>query len=326
MMDFDVAAIGETMLRLTTAPGERLEDARSLAVHVAGSESNILSHIAQLGGRTAWISALPDNPPGRRVAAELRRYGVGLAVRWTDASERVGTFYAEVTPEPLGPDVTYDRSNSAFATMRPERFDLTLLARSRALLLTGITPALSDDARTLVNAALAEAERGDVPVAFDINYRARLWSPEVAAPVLAALARRAAVVFCPAGDAAALWKIDGLPGRLLPLLAERLGLRSDARLIVTLGAEGAAELSQGQVTVSAAYPSAGPHRFGSGDAFAGGYLASWLGVGNVRDQLPDLSPLQLGCAVAALKRCTPGDMAPLAFSDIARVLKTTRFR
>ncbi len=320
MTEHDIVAIGETMLRLTTSPDERLEDARSLAVHVAGSESNILSHVAQLGGRTLWLSALPDSPPGRLVAAELRRFGVGTQIRWGDSGSRVGTFYAEVTPEPAGPAVTYDRQNSAFATMSASDYDLAPIKRAKALLLTGITPALGPGPRKLVDAAISQAAEAGVPVVLDVNYRTRLWAASDAAPVLAVLARKASVVFCPAADAKALWDIDGSPSDMLPRLAERLGLAAGTRLVATLGAHGAAEWHDGVVTLAEAYPSAGSHRFGSGDAFAAGYIASWLGIATMA------TPLQLGCALAALKRCTPGDMAPLHTDDIARVFAAGRFR
>ena len=85
-----VVALGETMLRLST-PG-RLDRADGLDVHVAGSESNVAVALAQLGWNASWFSALPDTPPGRRVAtssavaASTSRQCAGSRVRASGCS------------------------------------------------------------------------------------------------------------------------------------------------------------------------------------------------------------------------------------------------
>ena len=45
--------VGEAMLRLSVAPGHRLEDAHRLDVHVAGSEANVAFAAARVGLRSA---------------------------------------------------------------------------------------------------------------------------------------------------------------------------------------------------------------------------------------------------------------------------------
>ena len=71
-----VVGIGETLIRLAPAGGETLESAPALSVHVGGAESNVCANLARLGVATAWISRLPRNPLGRRVAAAVRACGV----------------------------------------------------------------------------------------------------------------------------------------------------------------------------------------------------------------------------------------------------------
>ena len=50
------------------------------------------------------------------------------------------------------------------------------LARPRVLHLTGITPALSQTARSAVASAAEEAAAAGVFVSLDVNFRSRLWS------------------------------------------------------------------------------------------------------------------------------------------------------
>jgi len=60
----DVVSFGETMLRLSAPEGVRLEEADTLHVYVAGTESNTLACLSRLNLKTTWISALPENPQG----------------------------------------------------------------------------------------------------------------------------------------------------------------------------------------------------------------------------------------------------------------------
>ncbi|NIS32295.1 MAG: sugar kinase, partial [Actinobacteria bacterium] len=53
---------------------------------------------------------------------------------------------------------------------------------------SGITPALSPSCRDATEHFMASARSAGATVVFDINYRSKLWDPERAAAVLAALA------------------------------------------------------------------------------------------------------------------------------------------
>ena len=114
---FDVVAPGEVMLRLASRPPTRLEQAKDLDVSYGGTEANVLCALARLGHRTAWVSALPTNVWGDRLARELRGHGVDVAhVAWREGG-RIGTYFIEygVAPRPIR--VVYDRQGSAFASL-----------------------------------------------------------------------------------------------------------------------------------------------------------------------------------------------------------------
>src|SRR5437588_10108931 len=99
----DVVSFGETMLRLSAPEGVRLEEADTLHVYVAGTESNTLACLARLNLKTTWISALPEDSLRQRVVSELRRNVVDTShVIWTGSNRRVGIFSVEQAPDPLG--------------------------------------------------------------------------------------------------------------------------------------------------------------------------------------------------------------------------------
>ncbi len=323
-MSLDVVSFGETMLRLSPPPGIRLDNATTLSVHVAGTETNTLCALAQLGLRTAWLSALPRTPIGRRIEGELRRYDVQTDnILWMNGSSRLGLFYAEEAPSPLGTQVHYDRAASACATINPDALDYSVVDTARLLHLTGITPALSEQARTVAMRLLKRALDHNVPISFDVNYRAKLWSPIEAAQGIEEYCQHANILICTRADAADLWHITGTAQDILEQIANRFDHGQQAQaLAITLGSEGAAELRNGQFSSAPALPTEGAFRFGSGDAFAAGYLYSYL-EGELYQELHESSgttPLLFGNALAALKRCIAGDIATISVQDVRTLL------
>lgn len=326
----DVISFGETMLRLTPI-GARLEDSTELAVHVAGSEANTLVGLARLGLNVAWSSALPNNPLGLRVANELRRHGVHTDyILWAGENERLGIFYAEELAPPIGTRVYYDRAHSAIAAADPAAFDISGITSARLLHLTGITPALSENARALFARCVTRARNAGVPLSFDVNYRSKLWSPADCAQAIESACRQARLLFVPMPDAAEIWGFSGSPENVLLQLAERFAQKGEEKtIIVTCGADGAAHWENGVVRHEPAFASDGTIRFGSGDAFAAGYLYAWLGGSLYQELAGDsVTPLTLGNAMAALKRCIPGDLCLVAPDELRALVgkASARFR
>ena len=321
-MFYDVIGFGETMLRLTPPLGGRLEEAHSLTPYVAGTESNTLCGMARLGANCAWVSVLPDNPLGRKVAGELRRHGVGTSlVTWAGEDARLGTFYVEEAPDPAGTRVYYDRAGSAFSQLDPDLLDLRTLNDARILHLTGVTPALGSGPRTAFSRYLRKAVDSGVEVSFDANYRAKLWEPEEAAAGMEEACQAAAVLICSREDASTLWGMEGDPERVLRAMERRFG--RDKTLVLTLGGEGAAQLHCKEYDFAPCFPSKGEVRFGSGDAFAAGYLHAHLGGEHYEKTRENLgaTPLLFGNAMAALKRCLAGDMPAVEPGEVLEVLR-----
>src|SRR5215207_4276135 len=111
------------MLRFTPPGWQRLEQANAFDLWVAGAELNVAVALARLGEPAAWVSRLPDNPLGRRLAAHARANGVATeGVEWS-ADGRVGLLFVEVGQRPRPTASVYDRNESAFATLDPAAFD-----------------------------------------------------------------------------------------------------------------------------------------------------------------------------------------------------------
>ncbi len=327
-MPYDVVSFGETMFRLTAPPGTRLENATNLQIYIGGTESNTLASLAHLDLKVAWLSALPDNPTGRNVVRELRSHGVDTSsVMWTEAASRLGTFYVEEAVGPLGIQVYYDRANSACALIDSEAVDYTVVDTARMLHLTGITPALGKQTSIVFQRLLELARARQVPLSFDVNYRAKLWSAAEAARQIEEACRQANILFCSLLDAAELWGFTGDAEAVLRQMDGRFGSEGK-RLVLTLGSEGSAQLENGNYTYEPAFATEGTFRFGSGDAFDAGYIYAYLDGSLYREmqQAHGTTALAFGNALAALKRCIPGDIAIIGPSDVRRLLESQEGR
>lgn len=308
----DVLTFGETMLRLSPPDGRRLAQADSLTVWVAGSESNLAAALRLFGVSVTWVSRLPANIVGHKVADALRGYGMDVSrVVWTAPTERVGTFYLEPGFAPRPTQVVYDRGHSAASRLTPADLPDDLFTTHRHLHVSGITVALSPSCAETVADAVRRAKARGLTVSLDVNYRALLWTSEAAAEALRPLLPQADLVLCTRDDAARLFQLSGEDRAVAQTLRARFAVPTVA---LTTGADGAVACDASGCTAVAALPvETTVDRIGSGDAFAAGFLAGWL-AGSVPDGL------RWGAAAAALKRTVPGDVLVATRADLDAVL------
>ncbi len=303
--------IGEALIRLTPHGGDPLEVAPTLAVHVGGAEANVCASLAHQGVRTAWISRLPANPLGRRIAVAIRAHGVDVTgIAWAPQG-RTGVMFVQPGAGPRAGEVFYYRRDSAFAEIDPDDVDWALLDGARVVHLTGITPALSAGASRLTARAIAEARRRGARVSFDVNYRATLWDPEPARARVEPLLRGLDLVILNDRDAATVFGQRGDPERVARKLRTRFRC---AVLVLTLGAGGALAVDAGGTRRQPAYPTEIVDPIGRGDAFVAGFLYGYLARGTA-------DGLRYGAAMAALKQTYHGDVCLATPESVQAVLR-----
>jgi len=304
-----LTTLGEAMLRLSARPGDRLEDAPAFDVHVAGSEANVAYAASRVGLRTAWVSALPDNALGRRVARTLAAGGVDISlVRWEEAG-RLGLYFVELAAAPRPIDVLYDRAGSTMAQARADSFDWAAVADTQFLHVSGITLAISDASRGVARAAMEAARHSDAVVTLDVNYRRKLWNPAAAAAALREVASLIDVLVCTVEDAVDLFGVTG-PEEL----RAALGVET---VVLTLGADGAAASRSGNTMRRGGHPVETVDRVGAGDAFMAGLI--W----GLVDGSLELG-LERGLAMSALKMTLHGDLFRLDADAVANLLAKER--
>ncbi|HIG45299.1 MAG TPA: sugar kinase [candidate division Zixibacteria bacterium] len=295
---FDVITFGECMLRFSPPAGQMLEQADQLRVDPAGTESNTAVALARLGRRVSWFSLLPDTPLGRWITTRLDSHGVDVShVIWT--GDRVGVFFLEPGTPPRGSRVVYDRADAAVSILKRDIVDWDIFANARIVHTTGITAALSDSCRIFTEEALQKAGSLGCRTSFDINYRAKLWSPDEAAHTLTPILHHVDILISTIADVKLIFNIDGSPEQIIQELSTRF---NNEMIILTLAEGGAVGWSE-----DTGFLHTGPHsveqvdRLGAGDAFDAGLL-----YGILQDDLE--SGLSFGAALAALSYSEQGDV------------------
>jgi 2-dehydro-3-deoxygluconokinase len=309
-----LVTVGEAMLRLSVRPGDRLEDAPAFDVHVAGSEANVAFAAARVGMRTAWVSALPDNSLGRRVAGTLAGGGVDVTlVQWVREG-RLGLYFVELGAAPRPISVVYDRADSTMALASADTFDWQAAADTQFLHVSGITLALSDSSRDVAMRAMREGRTRGAVVTFDVNYREKLWDRRAAAAAAREVAPLIDVLICTAEDARDLFGASVVPEAAVAKLQADLGVET---IVLTLGADGAIASRGGATFTRGAHPVETVDRVGAGDAFVAGLI--W----GLVDGSLELG-MERGLAMSALKMTLHGDLFRLDATDVAALLARER--
>lgn len=293
-----LVTVGELLGQVTADREGPLRPGAPAALSVCGAEATVAIGIRRLGIPAAYIGRVGDDAFGRMSVEALRGEGVDVTSVTVDPAAPTGLLLR--TRRTADRDVVdYWRAGSAGSGLRPEDVDPDVVAAADLLHVTGITPALSDTAAAAVGHACDLARQAGVPISFDVNHRSRLWHGRSARTALLPLAAGADVVFGGRHELALLLDAapDAPPEKLLAGLAAE-GVRE---VVVTLGAEGAVGLLDGELARVAAHPVKAVDVIGAGDAFVAGYLAARL------EGIDQVARLRSGSALGAFAVGTRGD-------------------
>jgi 2-dehydro-3-deoxygluconokinase len=313
----DVITFGEAMVRLTPPHFRRLEQARTLDVDIGGAELNTAVGLARLGHTVAWASRLPDDPLGKLVAARAREAGVDdRFVQFGDG--RCGLYFLEVGAAPRASGILYDRKDSAMSRVAPGMFDWpAVFTGAKWFHTSGITAALSAECCRATADALDSARAAGCHTSYDLNFRARLTTPQAARAIAESLAPNIDTLIASAGEAEALFDASGDPASVATELRDRLGI---GRVVISSRVDtGRDTQTRRSVSADREVVEAESAEFGTvdplggGDAFSAGFLSGLLAEGPARG-------LEIGGAVAALKQSIPGDFAIVDPEDVAHLL------
>ena len=319
-----VVTFGEAMIRLTPPGNERLERTVSLDVTVGGAELNTAIGLTCLGIPARWVTALPRTPLGRMIDRQARANGVDTSgIHWVGEDEgRAGVYFLEEGVDPRPSSVTYDRKDTAVARMKPGTFDWdALLDGAGALHVSGITLAVSQGARSEAMEGVKVANAKGIPVAFDLNYRSKLWSEAEARVAFTEIIPKVDILFASRSDLRTFFEIDGSHEDVLREAIHKLGVA--AATLTRKRAKGSRRLRIMSMALGGSGVLATTDwrsievvdRLGGGDAYAAGFIAGYL------ENPEQLSrAVALGNAASALKHTMPGDFLCATRDEVEAVM------
>jgi 2-dehydro-3-deoxygluconokinase len=296
-MTVDLLCMGEPMLEFNQLPPQP-DGARHYLEGHGGDTSNAAIAAARQGASVGYITALGNDMPGDSFMALWAREGVDASTVLRTDRWQTGVYF--VTHDEAGHHFLHYRSNSAAAMYSAADLPEAAIAAARLFFVSGISQGISTSATDAVFAAIDIARRNGVQIAYDTNYRPRLWPPRRAAAVMHAAMAQTDYALPGADDVAILTGLTD-PDAVLDFYL-RLGPKV---VVLKMGESGAylatpdwrVRIPRHDVQVIDAT--------GAGDTFCGSFLARILCGDD-----PERAARYAGVA-AALKCIGYGAVAPI---------------
>jgi 2-dehydro-3-deoxygluconokinase len=175
--------MGEPMLEFNQLP-PRPDGTRHYLEGHGGDTSNAAVAAARQGAAVGMIAGIGHDMPGDSFMALWAREGIDTGA--VTRSDRYPTGVYFVTHDDAGHHFLHYRANSAAAMFGPDDVPAETIGRARMLYLSGISQGISTTACDATLTAIDAARRSGVKIAYDTNYRPRLWPPARAAAVMRA--------------------------------------------------------------------------------------------------------------------------------------------
>jgi 2-dehydro-3-deoxygluconokinase len=283
--------------------------------------------LARFGHQAAMAGTLPANALGEAARDALRMHGVAVdALRLVPG--RMGLYFLTPGAVLRPSEIVYDRAGSAFALADPAGYDWpAILAGASWLHVSGVSPAVGEQAAQAVLDAMEAARALGVRVSFDGNYRASLWAARGrdGADVLRGLLAHADLAFADQRDIALVLGQPGLAQAGQAAEAAQACFAAFPQLR-RLAATQRAQASVDQHTLSATLTTrngvvqAGSYamlgivdRIGGGDAFAAGLLHG------LHSGWSDGDALEFALATAVAKHSIAGDFNLASVAQVEAV-------
>ncbi len=305
-MPADLLCLGEPMLEFNQLPPD--PDGRTLYLEGHGGDtSNAAVAAARQGATVGMLTALGQDPAGESFLALWAREGIATTHVRRDPHHQTGVYF--VFHGAQGHEFLHYRANSASAHYGPADVAPEAFAGARILYASGISQGISTAAADATFAAIALARSQGARLAYDTNYRPRLWPPARARAVMEAAIGMADIVFPGLDDAAAMLGLAAPEAILDHYL--RLG---PAIVVLRCGPAGAWLATRETRRHIQGHRVAAVDATGAGDTFSGAFLARIL----AGDEPEDAA--RYANAAAALKCTGYGAVAPIPRPAAVRAL------
>jgi 2-dehydro-3-deoxygluconokinase len=335
-----VVTFGEIMLRLKPPGFERFFQSPLLEATFGGGEANVAISLAKFGVEVTYVTALPQNQIAEACIACLRSFGVDTT-HINRSGHRMGLYFLEAGANQRASLVVYDRAGSSISEVQAGDLDWEGIFKGASWFhITGITPALSQNAADVSLQAVRVAKEMGLTVSCDYNYRSKLWKYGKTAPeVMTEIVRYVDVGIANEEDVQRSLGIQLDQGEWKQVIETGELDPKKYKALCEMVMERFPNLKLQTITLRESYSashngwSACLHngkdfflsthydithivdRVGGGDAFAAGLIYGLLGG------MTDEEALNFGVAASCLKHSIIGDVNLASVNEVKRLLK-----
>ena len=281
-------AIGEALIdMIPSQSGCAFADVPAFAPRVGGAPANVCGAFTKLGGASALLTQLGDDPFGHKIADELAACGIDTShVCFTDKANTALAFVS------LAADgnrtFSFYRKPSADLLYAPEQVDTALFANAFALHFCSVA-LVESPMREAHKTAIAAARDAGAIISFDPNLRFPLWHDRDAL-------RRTVLEFLPLADVVKISdeELEFLTGTTdIDAALPQLFVGHVQLVLYTCGSAGAHAYTRSSHGFAPCQPVRALDTTGAGDGFIGSFLWQLHAAGVTRSTLAALPAAQL---------------------------------
>lgn len=262
--NLDIITIGECMTELST--DESLTYAKTLNKYYGGDAINTAVAAARLGSRVGFITKVGTDNFKDFFLDSWQAENIDVSyVKLVEGSNGVYFISRQKSGEK---EFAYYRKKTACTTLSTNDIPEEYIKKSSIVYSTGITQSLSGSARDAVKRAFAMAKENDCTVAYDPNYRSRLWSVDEAKQAMEEIIEYIDIIFLSIKhDSEKLFGINS-PEQIIKYFWDR----GVSTVTVKMGRKGSTIGYNGEIQHIPAHDIEVVDATGAGDAYNGGFL------------------------------------------------------
>jgi len=288
-----IAAIGEVMVELAPFPTADSNGRETMALSFAGDTYNTSVYMSRLGLKTDYVTQLGEDPYSEQILQRMTNEKIGTGMIKQLPGRSPGLYIIRNTPDGEREFFYWRKEAPArelFASQEAADQLCQKLVHCNCVYLSGITLAIiGEKSREFLYNSLHKLRQQDVIVAFDSNYRPRLWRDKFEAQqAMLSIMQYTDIALLTLDDEQLLWGDDSVEGCKQRYAAFNLG-----ELVLKRGADDAIIITpDAEIRVPVPPVQGVIDTTGAGDTFNAGYLAGRL----MKKSLEDSAKQGIRCA------------------------------
>lgn len=279
-----IAAIGEVMVELSPFPTADSNGRETMALSFAGDTYNTSVYMARLGLKTDYVTQLGDDPYSAQIMQRMANENIGTGLITQVPGRSPGLYIIRNRPDGEREFFYWRKEAPARELFNSQEAADQLcqkLVDCNCVYLSGITLAIiGEKSREYLYNSLDKLRHQNVIIAFDSNYRPRLWRDKFEAQqAMLAIMQYTDIALLTLDDEQLLWGDDTIEG-----CKERYSAYRLSELVLKRGADDAVIITpDGEIRVPVPPVQGVIDTTGAGDTFNAGYLAGRIQKKSIED-------------------------------------------